>query len=91
MRCMICGTEMTLVSVVADETMMVRGFEHHTYMCASCADVEKRFVFKKHDGKREHDEASVATPPSAALPSIQNQPAAAASLLQRVISRIQSH
>ena len=91
MRCMFCSTEMSLISVVVDETMMVRGFEHHTYMCPSCADVEKRFVFKKHDEKRERGDASVPTLPPVASPSIRNQPAAAARLLQRVISKFQSH
>ena len=88
MRCMSCGTEMALINVVADETMMVRGFEHHTYMCPSCADVEKRFMFKKHDEKCERGDTSIPTLPPVASSSIQNHLAAAASLLQRVISKI---
>ena len=86
MRCMACGTEMTLISVVPDETMMVRGFEHHTYMCPACADVEKRFVFTKHEEKNESADAPVPTPPPVAAPPVQDQPTDARSLLQRVMS-----
>jgi hypothetical protein len=48
MRCIMCGAEMILMKVVKDETMMVSGFEHHTYMCSVCNDIEQRFVFNKH-------------------------------------------
>jgi hypothetical protein len=88
MRCMYCGTEMTLISAVADETMMVSGYQHQTYMCPSCADVEKRFVFRKHDEQPEHGAAPALTPPPVASPPNQNQAAAEAGLLQRVISKI---
>jgi len=42
MRCLLCEAEMVLVSVVEDQTMMVPGFEHHTYMCSSCSEIERR-------------------------------------------------
>jgi hypothetical protein len=48
MRCLMCGAEMILMKMVKDETMMVSGFEHHTYMCSVCNDIERRFVFNKH-------------------------------------------
>ena len=47
MRCLLCRGEMILISVVRDETMMVPGFEHHTYVCSACNDIERRFVFNK--------------------------------------------
>jgi len=45
MRCLLCNAEMTLMNVVQDDTMLVAGFEHHTFMCSSCHDVEQRLVF----------------------------------------------
>src|SRR5580704_7919017 len=45
MRCMLCGEEMRLVQTVPDETMIVPGFEHHTFHCAACHDEERRLVF----------------------------------------------
>ena len=89
MRCLSCDAEMILIKVVEDETMMVRGFERHTYMCSACADIERRFVFNKHDSERELD----AVPPTALLiapASLQTQPAAPRSLLNRVISKMRN-
>jgi hypothetical protein len=45
MRCLLCDTEMMLMNVVQDDTMPVAGFEHRTFMCSSCHDVERRLVF----------------------------------------------
>jgi hypothetical protein len=45
MRCLVCGEEMRLVQTVPDETMIVPGFEHHTFHCAACRDEERRLVF----------------------------------------------
>ena len=39
---------MILVSTVIDDTMAVAGFEHHTFMCSSCGDSERRLVFSRH-------------------------------------------
>ena len=33
------------MNVVHDDTMVVAGFEHQTFMCSSCHDVEQRLVF----------------------------------------------
>jgi hypothetical protein len=45
MRCMLFDAEMILMNVVQDDTMPVAGFEHRTFMCSSCHDVERRLVF----------------------------------------------
>ena len=69
--------------------MMVLGFERHTYMCSACGDIERRFVFNKHDNERELD----AVPSTALLiapASLQTQPAATQSLLNRVISKMRN-
>jgi hypothetical protein len=45
---MICGEEMRLVDAVPDDTALVPGFEHHTLVCPSCHDEERRLVFVHH-------------------------------------------
>ena len=52
---MACGGEMILVNAVQDDTMTIPGFEHHTFTCSECQEVERRFVFTKHS--RECDTA----------------------------------
>ena len=47
MRCVPCGAEMRLVRVVGDDTMMVPGYEHHTFECSTCGEVERRLVFNR--------------------------------------------
>ena len=46
MRCLACEAEMKLVKVVVEDTM-IDGFERHIFMCPSCHDIERRFVFNK--------------------------------------------
>jgi hypothetical protein len=50
MLCMACGAEMHLISVVEDNTMMVSGFEHHTFMCSACPEIDRRLTFRQPDG-----------------------------------------
>jgi hypothetical protein len=50
---MACGAEMILMNVVQDETMPVAGFEHRTFMCSECHDVERRLAFNPHDERRQ--------------------------------------
>jgi hypothetical protein len=40
-----CNAEMTLMT--RDDSMPVAGFEHHTFMCSQCGDVESRLTFAK--------------------------------------------
>jgi hypothetical protein len=47
MRCVPCGAEMRLMQVVGDDTMMVPGYEHHTFECSTCGEVERRLVFNR--------------------------------------------
>jgi len=83
MRCLSCNAEMILINVVEDETLMARGFERHTYMCSGCADIERRFVFNKHDSDHDFD-AAPPTAPSIEPASVETQPATTRSLLSRV-------
>ena len=42
MRCLQCNAEMTLIGAVpADATLP--GFEHHTFSCSACNEIERLF------------------------------------------------
>jgi hypothetical protein len=74
MRCMACGGEMTLMSVVKDETTLVPGFEHHTFTCSECQDTERRLVFIKHGGEGDTEPtAAQEAPPIAPASTVQDQ------------------
>ena len=45
MLCLGCGAQMRLVQVVKDTTMLVPGYEHHTWQCSGCSTVERRMTF----------------------------------------------
>src|SRR5712691_8512081 len=47
MRCMACGAEMRLMQSVPDDTMMVVGYEHQTWACTGCDEVERRLMFTR--------------------------------------------
>lgn len=47
MLCIACGAEMRLMQVVPDTTMMVSGYEHHTWQCMGCNEIERRLVFAR--------------------------------------------
>jgi hypothetical protein len=47
MLCISCGTEMRLVLVQPDNTMMVTGYEYQTFECPSCQDTERRLTFTR--------------------------------------------
>jgi hypothetical protein len=47
MLCWECGAEMRLVQVVEDTTMLVSGYEHHTWQCSSCSTIERRMTFTR--------------------------------------------
>ena len=82
MRCMVCGAEMILTNVVQDDTMEVAGFDHHTFTCSECQDVEERLVFTKQN--RESDTEPMleqAAPPVAPASTVQDEPVAASGLL----------
>jgi hypothetical protein len=49
MLCILCGAEMRLAKVEPNETGLVAGFEHHTFECTGCDEVERRLTFTRHD------------------------------------------
>jgi hypothetical protein len=44
---MACGAEMRLVQAIPDNTMMVAGYEHQTWQCTGCDEVERRLMFTR--------------------------------------------
>jgi hypothetical protein len=83
---------MILTNVVPDDTMEVVGFEHHTFTCSECQDVEERLVFTKQ--AREGDTEpmpELAAPPVVPASTVQDEPVAASGLLTRVVAKIRGH
>ncbi len=50
MRCVACGTEMLLVKVAPDTTMMASGYERYTLQCLGCYEIQDYLIF--HRAKR---------------------------------------
>ena len=48
MRCVACGDEMILTNVAQDDKGAAHGYEHHTFSCSKCREIEQRVVFMKH-------------------------------------------
>ena len=73
MRCMACGGEMILMNAVPDDTMEVPGFEHHTFRCSECQDIERRLVFTKHREGDTEPTPVQAAPPIAPASTVQDE------------------
>jgi hypothetical protein len=92
MRCMACAAEMLLMKVVEDDTMAVAGFEHHTFMCSGCGDVEGRLIFNREQSIPAGSVTIHAAPPLSPATTVspttpvQTSPAAPG-LLERMTSR----
>ena len=88
MRCLACGAEMHLMHVVQDDTMPVPGYEHRTFMCSACGDIERRFVFARDTGQGHTEPVPVHTaPPISPAPTDQQERIAASGILRRVFGR----
>ena len=87
MRCMACGAEMLLMKVVEDDTMAVSGFEHHTFMCSGCGDVEGRLIFNREQAIPAGSVTIHAPPPLSPATTVQTSPAAPG-LLERMAARL---
>ena len=89
MHCMACGVEMILMKVVQDDTMAMPGFEHHTFMCSACHDVERRLVFTRHGRESDTEPMPVHTaPPIAPASTAQDERIAAPGLFRRVVTKL---
>jgi hypothetical protein len=90
MRCSACDGELVLTSVVPDQTVAMRGFEHHTYVCSGCHVTEQKTVFIRHGREDE----SVPLPPFPAGPMVRllsPQGEHVVGLLGRVVARLRGH
>jgi hypothetical protein len=59
MLCISCGTEMRLVRVEPDVTMMVTGYEHQTFECPSCRETERRLTFTREPTQQPSQPAPI--------------------------------
>ena len=81
MHCRACGAELILTNVIPDDTM-VRGFEHHSFICSACHVTEHRVLFMRH-GEDSTQLLPVSTP---SRPNVQEE-----HLFGRVIALIRGH
>jgi hypothetical protein len=92
MRCAACGAEAILMTVVRDDTMAVLGFEHHTFRCSGCRNVERCLVFIRHG----RETAAESLPMDLAPPIVPASPAPAspvqgvrvAGFLRRAVAKL---
>ena len=87
MRRLACGAESILMNVVQDDTMAVPGFEHHTFMCSACPDIERRLVFNKREPTSEREPSPVHAAPSIE-PTAGVPDEAAPGLFKRVLAKL---
>ena len=74
MRCMACGGEMILMNVVQDDIVGIPGFEHRTFACSDCQDIERRLVFTKQSGQDDPEPMPLqVAPPIAPAPSVHDE------------------
>jgi hypothetical protein len=89
MRCFACGAEMSLEQVAGDDTMPVPGFAHHTFMCSTCGDIERRLVFTRDAGSSHADPVPLHTAPSMSPSSaIEDHGAPAPGVMRRVFAKL---
>jgi hypothetical protein len=70
MLCISCGAEMRLVQVQPDDTMMVTGYEHQTFLCLGCGETERRLTFTREPtpqpGEPTPSDQAAPVPPASA-------------------------
>ncbi len=45
MRCLVCNAEMVLMEAAQADPTTLPGFEHRTFFCPACHDVERRLAY----------------------------------------------
>lgn len=91
-RCTACGGELILTNVVPDDTVSVRGVEHHTFVCSECHVSERRVVFIKDGREADSPPMPMQAVQRIKRPStVQDEQVAASDLLGRVMARLRGH
>jgi hypothetical protein len=91
MRCVTCDAEMILMNVVRDDAMTILGFEHHTFRCSKCCDVDRRLVFIKHGRQANAEPMPLHTaPPIAPSSSVQDEQISPPGPFRRAIAKLRS-
>ena len=89
MRCSSCKAELVLTSVMPEQTVAMRGFEHHIYVCSSCHSIERKVVFTRHGREDEGVPLPIAPPvPVVRRVSAREEHVVAPGLLGRVAARL---
>jgi hypothetical protein len=72
-----------------DQTVAMRGFERHTYVCSSCHSIERKVVFTRH-GREDEGVPLPVVPvvPVVRQVSVHEEHAAAQGLLGRVVAQL---
>ena len=69
--------------------MPVPGYEHRTFMCSACGDIERRLVFARDIGQGHTEPVPVHTaPPISSAPTDQQERIAASGILGRVFAKL---
>jgi hypothetical protein len=69
--------------------MPVPGYEHRTFMCSACGDIERRLVFARDTGQGHTEPVSVHTaPPISPAPTDQQGRIAASGIVGRVFAKL---
>jgi hypothetical protein len=86
---MACGAEMILMKVDQADTRLVPGFEHHTFVCSACRDVEQRLVFTRHGREKDAEPMPVhVAPPTVPAADVQEERIASPGLFRRVVAKL---
>ena len=89
MRCVTCDAEMILMNVVRDDAMTILGFEHHTFRCSKCCDVDRRLVFIKHGRQANAEPMPLHTaPPTAPSSPVQDEQIAATGFVRGALAKL---
>ncbi len=83
---------MILTNVLPDDTVAVRGVEHHTFVCSGCHVTERRVVYIKDGREADAPPVPMAGAPRIKCPSTeQGEHVAAPGFFSRVVARIRGH
>jgi len=91
MRCTACGAELILTNVVPDNTMGVRGFEHHSFICSACHVTEHRVLFMRHGREDDAEIIPEHLAPRITSTSTVHEEHSALGIFGRVVAKILGH